>query len=90
MRRPRLTRSRRAVLAAAGLMLLLTVPVAMAARGRDIPPSPAGQTVPVPAGESKAVPGADSQGQPAGTSDPGYWTDERMRRAPGASMPEDR
>jgi hypothetical protein len=90
MRRPRMTRPGRAALAAAGLLLLVTVPVAMAARGRDTPPSPPGQTVPVPAGESKLVPGADSRGQNAGPADSGYWTEERMRQAPGATMPEDR
>ena len=89
MRRPRLTRPGRAALAGAGLLLLVTVPVAMATRGRDIPPSAPGQTVPVPVSESKPAPGADSRGQDAGPASPGYWTEERMREAPGATMPED-
>jgi len=90
MRRPQLTRSGRAALAAAGLLLLVTVPVAMAARGRDTPPAAPGQTVRVPAGEPKAVPGAESKGQPADQAQPGFWTEELMREAPGASMRENR
>jgi hypothetical protein len=90
MRRPRLNRLGRAALVAAGLIVLLTVPVAMAALGRDTPPAPPGQAVPVPAGTSTTAPGAESQGRRAGATQPGYWTEERMRQAPGAAMHEDR
>jgi hypothetical protein len=91
MQMPRPRRPVRAVIVAIALLLIVGgVPAAMVAMRGDTPPSAPGQNVPVPtAGSTTAAPGGDSQSRPAGTVDPDYWDEDRMREAPGATMPAD-
>ena len=78
------------IIALALLLVLIAVPAAVAGSGgQDTPPQPPGSNVPIAPTSDPAAPDAENDKAPAVTTDPGYWTEKRMREATAAPMPTD-